>query len=333
MATTASRHVLRAQAEATQTQQPLTVGEIAFPSGVAATVGQEVEIRIYVATLRPGVCYSTRWSVTAPDGSVYDPNAGHRQIGCKADAGEQFVRLILGQPSRPDGAAPMADAAGPVWVRSEVREITGGTPNGPEGPPTVRTAAFVAEDAGAKLLQQAQSAAPQNLAAAYLSNRNRLDLLAAFGASARPNLKVFIGSVQVTPSNAQQLRTEFQEREDIYAAEIRHRGVPQVAGRYRFEVVQPCGDKGAAPLIVNLVQTDFAIDVRDDTPAAAHRTSGVATAGTLTSGEGDFSPDTYSFGTISDTGPIEMRSFSDRGCSATLTRVQAPAHAARWRTY
>jgi len=126
--------------------------------------------------------------------------------------------------------------------------------------------------------------------------------------------------VQVTPANREELRAEYQHRQDVYKAEIQRRAVPQVAGQYRFEIVQPCPGTIVEPLLVDLIQEGFEIDIRRGPSAADHLVSGVVTAQTLTLGDGDFSPDTYSFGTIGATGRIELRTFSGSGCTMALTR-------------
>jgi hypothetical protein len=168
-------------------------------------------------------------------------------------------------------------------------------------------------------LQQAVSAEPQNLAAAYLGNHHRLELLARLGPGAS-GANLLFGGARVTSANAEQFRREFQQREDVYAAEIRRRGVPKVGGSYRMDLSQPCPGESPDPVFVELLQDDFKVRVRRSGAVAGDLVTGVATAATLTLGAGDYDPNTYSFGVIGNDGRIPLRTFGGVGCTMVLTR-------------
>ena len=220
--------------------------------------------------------------------------------------------LTLSDPG--GGGESRNGAADGVWQRRPIAAVDRRSP--PLGPEA--TAAVLHE---VELVQQSLSTPPQNLAAAYLSNHNRLVLLAAF--SSDTHVTLAFGGVPVTPSNVDQFRADYQHREDVYAAELQRRGVPQITGRYRLEIVQPCQD-AHAPVTLAITQKGVAIEGRGVAPDTAYQISGVAAGGTLTLGHGDFDPDTYSYGLVGGGRRIELASFSGAGCKLALTRLQRP---------
>lgn len=177
-----------------------------------------------------------------------------------------------------------------------------------------------AELAEIQLAQQVYSAPPQNLAGAYLNNHDRLAMLAEYAKGALGgNVNVFLGGEKVTKENIDKSRTEFQHREDLYSAELKRRGTPQVGGPYRLTSGPPCD---ATAMDVVIKQEGFAVELKKAGEAGDHLLSGAVVAGVLTVGDGDFSADTYGFGKIGDDGRIEIMAFSGRGCASILTRVR-----------
>ena len=174
------------------------------------------------------------------------------------------------------------------------------------------------EHADVLLSQQALSATVQNLSAAFLGNHNRLEMLALYSKGQMGNANIFFGSEQVTASNAKQLTSRYQHRQDVYADELRRRGTPKVDGRYSLAEA-PCPASSTDTVDVDLKQDGFEIKMMKAGSATETLLPGVAAGSVLTLGEGDFDPDQYVFGTI---GPatILLKPFSGQGCGIVLTR-------------
>jgi hypothetical protein len=327
----------------TPSDSALTIEEISFPRGPEAVIGHPFAMLVTLDAAHAGICTSTRWLVTAPDGTTDDIFGGYPEIECAQKPGRQIVRAVFW--NRRSSGKPWPMVAGRYEVRAEVSTYKGSAAelargaNQALGPATLRSSEFVATDAerpragstpsapapsAADTMRAIAATAPENLAAAFLTNRNRLELLDAFDPDSNSKVTLVFGGEVVTRANVAQMRARFQERQQAYAAEIKRRGVPQVAGKYRFEEAESCRSATSSPIVVYLVQSGFSIDMRRDTADGAHLNSGVATGGTLTLGHGDFSPDLYAYGSIEATGRVVLRRFAAAGCPVVMTPVLEP---------
>lgn len=175
------------------------------------------------------------------------------------------------------------------------------------------------EVADIMLLQAALSAPVQDLAASFLGNHNRLEMLALYSKGQMGNANIFFGAEQVTASNASQLTSRYQHRQDVYSDELRRRGTPKVEGRYTLTESAPCPSTPADAVDVDLKQDGFEIKMMKAGSLTDKLLSGVVADRVLTMGDGDFDPDQYVFGAI---GPasILLKPFSGQGCGISLTR-------------
>ena len=123
----------------------------------------------------------------------------------------------------------------------------------------------------------------------------------------------------MTKSNVKQLTERFQQRQDIYSAELKRRGTQTLEGRYTLGE-EPCPNPSPDSVEVDLKQSGFEIDITKAGPSGEHLFSAVAAGGILVMGDGDYDPDMYSFGKIEPT-RIVLRPFSNRStCGILLTR-------------
>lgn len=317
----------------------LTVEEISFPGGSSAIVGQPFEMVVVFRETRAGACRSSRWFVTAPDGTEHDVLGGLPEVGCSKEPGRQAMRAIFwdAQPG-PRSRKPWPMVPGRYTVRVEISDYTAGGRGlqSATGPAVTRSAEFIARDAAAsgtpaqgsplsassdEVRRALGTMPPQFLATVYLMTRSRLALLARAERDTAAAAAVILDGEVVTRANVDRLRGRLQQREQAYAAELQRRGVPQVAGAYRLEANRTC--EGAPPAAtVTLAQDGFNVAVRRDTADGELVISGVAAGGILTLGSGDFTPDTYMFGPLDAPARIELRSFAGMGCPMTLTRIE-----------
>ncbi len=191
-----------------------------------------------------------------------------------------------------------------------------GLSGGPGTRQTERPA--VSQEADAQLRETVRSAPPENLAGAYLTNENTLELIGLAGIT---NVNFFLGGVRVTADNIKSLQADHERRRDIYSAGILSRGFTQIAGRYsaQGQEGQPCAATKEAPYIVELKQQSFKIELFPPGAANDDAIPGVVVEKTLVTGEGEFSPDNYMIGVIAGD-RITVRLFSGSGCPTVLTR-------------